>query len=55
MIELKEGLKKRSKYEKIKLIESFNKGKTSKDGLFPQCIYCRKGFYLKILMKFFEK
>ena len=46
-----ETLKKCSRCEIIKLMENFNKDKNRKDGLCPQCIDCRKIFYLKILDK----
>ena len=29
------------------MIQNFNENKNRKDGLYPQCIYCRKDFYLK--------
>ena len=46
MIEINEDLKKCSKWEKLQLIETFNKDKNKKDGVYPQCIYC-KDFFLK--------
>ena len=33
------------------MIENFNKDKNRKDGLYPQCKFCRKDFYLKIFEK----
>ena len=33
------------------MIETFNKDKNKKDGVCPQCINCRKDFYLKNLAK----
>ena len=46
-----ETLKKCCRCDIVKLIENFNKDKNRKDGLCPQCIDCRKKFYLKNLDK----
>ena len=46
-----DDLMKCSKCEIIQLIENFNEDKNGKDGLYPQCIYCREHFYLKNLDK----
>ena len=37
--------------EIIQLIEKFNKDKSRKDGVHPQCTNCRKTFYFKNLDK----
>ena len=51
MIEKNEDLEKCSKWEFIQLIENFNRDKKRKDGLYPQCINCRRDYDLKNLDK----
>ena len=46
-----EILKKCCRCEIVQGIENFNKDKNRKDGLCPQCIDCRRKFYLKNLDK----
>ena len=46
-----EILKKRSRCEIIQMIETFNKDKNRKDGLYPLCKSCRKDSYFKNLDK----
>ena len=42
-------MKRCSKCENVSLKSNFHKDRKSKDGLRPQCIDCRKKFYLKNL------
>ena len=46
-----EILQKFCRCELIKWIENFNKDKSRKDGVCPQCITCREDFYFKNLDK----
>ena len=46
-----EILKKSCRCEIFQVIESFNKDKNGKDGLYPLCICCRKKSYFKNLDK----
>ena len=46
-----ESLNKCCRFEFIQVIENFNKDKSRKDGVCPQCINCPKDFYFKNIDK----